>query len=92
MQYFIHTHCIRKDGTKDTFATYRVPHKMVPIPQRGQTSTGCGNAVPTSVMVKWLDRWHRVKRCGGPTRHNLFIGKTYDETLRVTYIEEVKTK
>ena len=64
---FLHGKSVRKDGTTHSHWTRQVEAKDVPMYHHlhglSYTASGYGKAIPTSVMVKFNNRWRRVYCC-----------------------------
>jgi len=78
MKAYVKTCSIRQDGSKDSFLTVSVECKESPRPRYGVTLSGYGAAVPTDYMVKYNDKWRRVKCIIYSNIGTLYIGKKYD--------------
>jgi uncharacterized protein (DUF1330 family) len=53
------------------------------LPRKGQTISGYGSAMPTNYMIKFNNRWQRVKAICFSNCSTLYIGKKYTECLTV---------
>lgn len=84
---YLHTKCIRPDGSSDCHLTREVPVKLSPMYHHVQglsyTATGYGVRIPTSYMVQVDGRWRRVYLRTYSNTGTLFIGKRYDGTNTV---------
>lgn len=83
MEFYLHTKNIREDGTSDSFASQKVPHKIKEI--RGYMSlslpaAGYGSRLPTRYMVQVNGKWRRVYCRIFSNSGTLFIGKKYDSS------------
>lgn len=54
------------------------------LPRKGQTQSGYGKALPTRYMVKFNNKWQRVKAICFSNCSTLYISKVYSECLTVT--------
>lgn len=61
---YIHGHCERADGSKDSFWTREVESKDAPMRHHlaglSWTASGYGRAIPSRTMIKFNGRWRRV--------------------------------
>jgi hypothetical protein len=79
---YIHTHCTRPDGTRDTFATVSVDLIEAPLwwQLKGlqETASGYGSRLVTPYKVKFNDRWRRVYCRQYSNAGTLYIGRLAD--------------
>jgi len=78
---YIHFHCVRPDGTRDTFHTLMVPAKTAPLwwQEKGLsfTATGYGSRIPTQTMVLVNGKWRRVYCRIYSNSGTCYIGKNF---------------
>ena len=82
---YIHTHCTRPDGTRDTFQTVLVESKIDPLPWQTMglqyTASEYGSRIPTRYKVKFNGRWRRVYCRIYSNVGTLYIGKLSDNLI-----------
>jgi len=72
-------------GGYHSYLTQEVEIKTTTLmPRKGQTQSGYGKAMPTNYMVKYNNRWQRVKTICFSNCATMYIGKLYSECLTVT--------
>lgn len=85
---YIETKCKRPDGSYDSYCTLEVQVKVTDVPRKGQTQSGYGRNLPTQYMVRFNDKWHRVKCICFSNSGTLFIGKRYTNECNVRIDQE----
>ena len=80
---YVQTKHLRTDGTYDSFGTFEVEIKVTAVPRKGQTQSGYGRNLPTQYVIRFNDKWHRVKCICFSNSGTLFIGKRYTNECNV---------
>jgi hypothetical protein len=79
MTAYVHASMLRPDGSRDSFQTFSVEHKELPLWWQLQwlqfTASGYGKRIPTRHMVKFAGRWRRVYVCQYSNAGTAYIGK-----------------
>lgn len=88
MKAYLHTKCIRADGSAESLLTSEVPVKVVPMVHHklglSWTATGYGSRIPTMYMIQVAGRWRRVYGICYSNVGSAFIGKKFDNTNTVS--------
>ena len=83
LQAYVKTKSRRPDGSYDSYQTYSVDVKVTGRPWKGRTASGYGSAMPTEYMVRWNNRWQRVKVICYANSGTAYIGSEFDPQLTV---------
>jgi hypothetical protein len=90
---YLHSKHIRPDGTSDTFHTFKVDAKELPLwwQEKGLsfTATGYGRKIPTRYMIRLNGKWRRVYCCIFSNSGTCYIGDFFKKTGEVITVGDI---
>jgi len=74
-------------GSYCNYLTTELPVKVTDVSRKGQTISGYGTQLPTEYMVKYNNRWQRVKAVCISNVSTYYIGKKYSHLSIISLSE-----